>query len=169
MKIPQKRVVALFVTLVSTSFITACTDRGNQAGQVGQTGETGKQAKVIEEKYTRESQNLGEVAEQTGKEEVRGRREIIQERTEQVKEDIPTIVVGEKKADLNRMELKDFRALGMSEETAKNVIDYRKNHNNRFSSVDELKQVPGIDHDWLTRNQNKIGISNQAAGEVGKQ
>ncbi|MEO5968540.1 MAG: helix-hairpin-helix domain-containing protein [Bdellovibrionia bacterium] len=164
MNIPQKRAVALSISLFSVSLITACTDRGNQAGQVGE----GKQAKVIEEKYTRESQNLGSVAEQPGKEEVRGQREIVQERTEQIKENIPTIVVGEKKADLNRMEFKDFRALGMTEETARNVVDYRKSHNNRFTSVEELKQVPGIDLEWFARNQNKIGISNQAAGETGK-
>jgi len=157
------------LVLVSTlvlAMAAACTDRGEQAGRSGRVD--GK-PQVIEENYTRESQALGRPAEQQGKEEIRGSREIVERRTERVRESIPTVVTGQEMADINRMEEEDFHALGLAESIAEKIVDFRdKQPDDRFTSVDQLKQVPGMDLNWLSQQQGKLGVSNESAGKAGK-
>ena len=124
-------------------------DGGNRAGQDG---------RVIEQNYTRETNRLGAPAQQSGEVQVRGRREIVEGRTEKVKEDIPTVIVGQRKADLNRMDEKDFRALGLNQKAAKNAVQFRKDNNGHFGSVEDLARVPGMDQDWLAQYRDKLAV-----------
>lgn len=138
--------------------LAACSDRGDRPGTVGE------KTQVLQENYTRESNQIGETAERRGEAEVKGRRETVTKRTERVREEIPTVVQGQRKADLNRMEVKDFVALGLNEKVAKNVVDYRKKNNDRFTSVEQLRQVPGMDMNWLAQHQNQFAISSSETG-----
>lgn len=64
------------------------------------------------------------------------------------KEQIPTAKICEERADINRMNEKDFSALGFDQKTAKQIIQTRKQKGG-FQSVDELAQVQGIDQSKL--------------------
>jgi hypothetical protein len=121
---------------------------------------------ILQEQFTGDSSQLGGVAERQGQAVVRGERVIVEKRTEPVREDIPTIIQGQRKADLNRMQVKDFVALGLPTPAAQNVVRYRQEHGGRFNSVDELGQVPGLDPNWFNQNRENLGISSQAAGQA---
>ncbi|OFZ53153.1 MAG: hypothetical protein A2428_12055 [Bdellovibrionales bacterium RIFOXYC1_FULL_54_43] len=71
---------------------------------------------------------------------------------------VPSVTQKSTHADINRMSAGDFIALGLNEESAQKVLDYRRENGN-FTSVDQLNNVPGIDTAWVSRMQNKLGVS----------
>lgn len=73
-------------------------------------------------------------------------------------ESVPTVLEGQKKLDINRMSAGDFKAVGIPESTAKNIVDYRDKHDG-FRSVDELSQVPGVSASMIAPLRSKLGLS----------
>lgn len=107
-----------------------------------------KQAKLeAEKKAQQEAQEIKQRAELGQPQVSESDTMIVSERevTRTVKErtELPTIRVTEEKADLNRMTAQHFVALGVSEELASNIVDYRDTHG-KFDSVNQLMEVPGM-------------------------
>ncbi len=79
-------------------------------------------------------------------------------RRETDKERIPTVEQKRAKADINRMGKDDFVAMGLSEQEAERIVEYRDDHGN-FSSPNQLRDVPGMNMSWLQQNSSKLGVS----------
>ena len=109
------------------------------------------------------TQELGQQTTETGQADVS--REVVKRETETMEESIPTVMKGTEKADINRMDTDDFVALGLPEDSAKKITDYREK-NGDFASVDALSQVPGIDSAWLQTHRSHLSAGTQAAGEA---
>lgn len=100
----------------------------------------------------------GKTSHEKGKEsETVVEEKITRTETETKSRDLPGIEEVKIKADINRMKAEDFMALGLPKESAENIIDYREEQGS-FRSVDELKQVPGLDHAWVDQNRTKLGV-----------
>ncbi|OFZ18033.1 MAG: hypothetical protein A2X94_04605 [Bdellovibrionales bacterium GWB1_55_8] len=176
MKMNSKWLFA-FAGILSFS-LAACTDRQTQQDQQrmdeqGQTTqeqpgigspESDDEQVISEETRTQESGQLGKETTEKDDADVSAVRETVTRETEKMEEEIPTVTVGSQKADINRMDSEDFVALGLREDAAKKVTDYRE-QNGEFASVDDLSKVPGIDSNWLQQNKNKLSVGTQAAGE----
>jgi competence ComEA-like helix-hairpin-helix protein len=75
-----------------------------------------------------------------------------------LEKDVPTVTITSVRGDINRMEEEHFRTLGMNEQIAKNIVDYREEHG-EFRSVSELRKVPGVDSILFNRVRDKLGVS----------
>jgi DNA uptake protein ComE-like DNA-binding protein len=107
------------------------------------------------EKRTEAQQNvLGQAQATQGKVDVQTQRQVvITERSE-----IPTVRTVEVKADLNRMQPKHFVALGFAPDLARKIVEYRKDHDG-FKSVEELRQVEGMDEASFMRIRDKVAAA----------
>lgn len=149
--------------LVATSVaalagIAAC-DNANRTAETRTDTEAQQQPQdqvVREEVVGVETEGMEGEAVRKGEGEVQVEKEVTRRITSE--EDVPTVMKGERKFDINRMDQEDFVALGFSESAAKNIIQYREQHNG-FKSVDELNQVPGIDSSLLNNLRNRLGTS----------
>jgi DNA uptake protein ComE-like DNA-binding protein len=72
---------------------------------------------------------------------------------------LPTVQQSTLKADINRMNATDFAALGVPKNVADSIIRSRDERGGQFTSVDDLKQVPGMSTAWVDRNRDRLGIS----------
>jgi competence ComEA-like helix-hairpin-helix protein len=72
---------------------------------------------------------------------------------------LPTVKQSTLKADINRMSASDFAALGIPKNVADNIVKNRDEHGGKFTSVDDLKQVPGMSTAWVDQNKDKLGVS----------
>lgn len=72
---------------------------------------------------------------------------------------VPIVTDVKTGADINRMTMADFEALGLPKDQAQMVIQYRATHG-PFGSPGELSSVPTLDQQWLAKN-----ISRLAAGK----
>jgi len=71
---------------------------------------------------------------------------------------IPTVEERVTKADINRMSEDAFMALGMNESSSKEVVRYRQQVG-PFQSVDQLRNVPGVDLAWYERLKDRLAVS----------
>jgi DNA uptake protein ComE-like DNA-binding protein len=60
--------------------------------------------------------------------------------------------------DINRMTKDDFRSVGLPDNVAKNVVEYRDKHDG-FKSIDELSKVPGVTPEMLSPIRDRLGMS----------
>lgn len=104
------------------------------------------------------SGQLGEVESSEGSTDVSRTREVIRRETVRESEDIPTVSKRQVGADINRMDAKDFMAMGLNRDDAERVVQYREQFG-RFRSVDSMKRVPGMDMAWLEKNREKLAAS----------
>ncbi len=86
--------------------------------------------------------------------------EVLTERQVTVQEtsEIPAVRTSSMKADLNRMNERQFVAFGFSEDIAKNIVEYREEKGN-FKSVQDLKKVEGMDDNTYNRFKDQLGAS----------
>jgi len=91
-----------------------------------------------------DSETIGAVSKSSGK--------------SKIETQVPSVTQRSTQADINRMSAGDFIALGLNEESAQKVLEYRRENGN-FTSVDQLNNVPGIDTAWVSRMQSKLGVS----------
>ena len=52
----------------------------------------------------------------------------------------------------------DFKAVGIPDSAAKNIVDYRDKHDG-FRSIDELSQVPGVSSSMIAPLRGKLSLS----------
>lgn len=80
------------------------------------------------------------------------------------KEQIPTIEVCQSKADINRMQAKDFKALGFDMNTAERIVQQRQQKGS-FKSVEDLSQIQGVSQETLTQVKQDLGVGRAQAQE----
>ncbi|MBC7692588.1 MAG: helix-hairpin-helix domain-containing protein [Methylotenera sp.] len=97
---------------------------------------------------------LGQVQSSEGNVDIQTQRQVVI--TE--KSEVPTVRTVEIKGDLKRMEEKRFQALGLSPDLSRDIVNYRRDHNG-FKSVDELKQVQGMDDQNFNCLRGKLAAS----------
>ena len=97
---------------------------------------------------------LGTTERSQGNVEVQSERKVV--RTETVKQSVPTFRETRTKADINRMDVEDFVALGLPRQASESVVQQRKEHG-KFTSVDDLAQVPGVPQEWFKTIRPKLG------------
>lgn len=107
---------------------------------------------------TEEQVALGEKRESAGKSAVTHKEEVVVERETQV----PTIRSTSIGADVNRMNIEQFTALGFPQEVARNIVAYRNEHG-PFGAIDELKAVPGMNETLFQAHAGKLAVK---SGEV---
>ncbi|MGZ3688721.1 MAG: ComEA family DNA-binding protein [Bdellovibrionota bacterium] len=72
-------------------------------------------------------------------------------------------LIGDKRPDktfrsnINQMSAEDFQRLGLPAATAGEVTRYREEHG-KFSSVDDLKNVPGVKSAWVDRHRQELNV-----------
>ncbi len=103
-----------------------------------------------------EQPSLGEAQSSTGSARVETEREVTQ--VQKGTAEIPTIRIEEIKADLNRMDEDDFVAIGFPEDVAENIVAYREDRGN-FTSVEQLRAVPGMDLELYDQFKDRLGAA----------
>lgn len=147
--------MSIMVALSLAFLVTACSsskERPEPSDDQAQTEEFGE---------------LGQIPTTTEDSEISGTREVV--KTEEYEAEIPVIIRSSRRADINKMEKEDFVALGLSPEISEKVVEFRDDQD-KFRSVSELSQVPGMDMAWLNRTRDKLGVNAQElAGEEGEE
>lgn len=92
-----------------------------------------------------------------GETELKVKEKVVKRETETKSESVPTVEHVSQKADLNRMDSKDFLALGFPKKMADQIVSYR-DKNGEFRSVDDLSKVPGMDVNMLNRFRDKLSV-----------
>ena len=153
MKLPH---LILSSTLVASLVgLAGCTDRSSERHYVRDEVKNDGARTETREVYQQPGE-IGKVESGKGSAEVQTRKEVI--KTETGKATIPTVEEKHVKADINRMNDKDFEQMGMPRESAESVIRYRHEHGN-FASVDELRNVPGLSTHWLNQMSSKLAVA----------
>lgn len=101
---------------------------------------------------------VGGTATREGQTEVQAERRVLER--EIVEYQIPTVEMCEQRVDINEMEAKHFQALGISQSSAQQIVQYRE-QNGPFNSVSELQNVPGIDSQALSKLQSMAGVGSK--------
>ena len=81
-------------------------------------------------------------------------------------QEIPTIQVCETKADINKMDEKDFQALGFDQLTSRKIVQTREQEGS-FRSVQDLSRVQGIPTNLLNNLEKDLGVGTAQAQEEG--
>jgi hypothetical protein len=119
-------------------------------------GDQGEEGQVIDEQVVGiEEQDFARGEIEEGEAEIRTRTRVV--RTEIEEHSIPTVRVCDEMADLNRMDRDHFMALGLSEQAAASIVDYRDDVG-EFASVDQLREVPGVDDEVMSQLEGTVDI-----------
>jgi DNA uptake protein ComE-like DNA-binding protein len=147
------------ITLIGTALLASALVVGCNSNNSSRNRDLKQEGTTKTEQVT---QSPGRIAETTERDHanVEVKKEIVDttRRVETEKESIPTVAITQHKADINRMDSKDFMAMGLSKDAADRVVKYRKDHGD-FKSMNDLSQVPGISASWLNTNRDKLGLS----------
>jgi DNA uptake protein ComE-like DNA-binding protein len=73
---------------------------------------------------------------------------------------VPTVTEVRTGADINRMTMADFEAIGLPKDQAQMVIQYRATHG-PFTAPSELASVPTLDNQWLAKNVNRLAAGKE--------
>jgi DNA uptake protein ComE-like DNA-binding protein len=135
---------------VITGGLTGCASTQEQ--QAGKSGTKETQAKQTAPKKKAENKiKLGESVEVSGTTKVQTPKTETRVETRS----IPTIEERTVKADINKMSVADFVALGLEKEVANEVVRYRM-QTGPFHYVEDLENVPGMDTAWLDRIGDRL-------------
>jgi competence ComEA-like helix-hairpin-helix protein len=85
-----------------------------------------------------------------------------------VKEKIPTVKEQTIRADINRMDAKQFTAIGFPNDISQSIVQYR-DRNGPFQNVKDLSNVEGVSQAMLDKFDGTLGVSRSAAGISGQQ
>jgi competence protein ComEA len=99
--------------------------------------------------------NVSGVQKDKGSESVEVRKQTTRVETE--KESIPTVEEKHVRADINRMDLNDFVALGVPQDTARSIVQFR-DKNGKFRSLEDLRRVPGVSEGWLSQYRDRLAV-----------
>ena len=80
-------------------------------------------------------------------------------RTVEKREDIPVVRSTHMGANINKMNVQNFATLGFPGPVAQKIVKYRDDHGD-FKSVDDLKNVEGMDQAGLERIKPKLAVDN---------
>lgn len=153
-----RKSLAVATSVVALAGLAACDSTNRSAENTTETRtETSQQDQIKKEEVVGiQTDELNKNEIHKGEGEVRVQKEVTRSITSE--ESVPTVVEGERKLDINRMEADDFVAIGLSREVAKNIVEYRDKQNG-FKSIDELNQVPGMNASMFGNLRNKLGLS----------
>jgi DNA uptake protein ComE-like DNA-binding protein len=127
------------------------------------------QQKQMEQGQASQSQQqqqlLGEQNVSTGTAQIQRQKKVVS--TVIVKDKIPTVKESTIRADINRMDAKQFTAIGFPRDIAQNIVQYR-DRNGPFHSVNELSNVEGVSRSMLDRFDGSLGVDQSQAGISGQ-
>ncbi len=133
--------------------------QGGAAMQGQGQGQTQTQGTMQEPKM------LGEQNVTPGTAQIQRQKKVIS--TVIVKDKIPTVKETTIRADINRMDAKQFTAIGFPSEVSQGIVQYR-DRNGPFRSVHELKHVEGVSQSLLDKFDGALGVEQSAAGISGQ-
>lgn len=93
-----------------------------------------------------------------GEEEVTVRRRVVVRQMEELQ--IPTVRICEEYADLNEANVEQLVALGVPQNAAQSIVQYREEQG-PFTSMDQLRQVQGIDQNTLAQIRGVANVRPQ--------
>ena len=108
---------------------------------------------IVSEQATPLSDQAGIAQERTDTE-VKAKKETVKKETKTLEEDVPSVVSGQTKFDVNKMNAEDFVAIGLDRDTADRVIQHR-DQNGPFSSITDLSGVQGVSQSWLNQYRER--------------
>jgi DNA uptake protein ComE-like DNA-binding protein len=157
MKFNLNKAAGLSLAVVSCVAIAGCAESSGATKRDQQAQEAQPSAQVQKKKqaqYSKAAPKLGEVVQTPGHADV----DIPTRVTVKGTRSIPTIEERTVRADINRMNAEDFYALGLDKNIAEKVVQYRSQFG-PFKGADELREVPGMNTDWLNRIEDRLGVS----------
>lgn len=131
----------------------------NTSATQGQTAQT--QAQAPQGQGTM----LGEQNVSSGTAQIQRQKKVVS--TVIVKEKIPTVKESTIRADINRMDAKQFTAIGFPSDVSQSIVQYR-DRNGPFRSVNDLANVDGVSQSMLDKYDGSLGVSQAAAGISGQ-
>jgi hypothetical protein len=147
--------------IAALSLSVACNRQADRQEETLPEGDViDSSSRVIEQ----EPANVQEQTVETGSEDVEytTKRQVTE--TVQREQEIPTVERTQKQADINEMEVQDFRALGFDQQSAQRIVETRE-QKGRFDSVDELQQIEGVSSETLNRIRGNLGVVPRQAEE----
>ena len=145
----------LFVCIASLATLSAC-DNSRNRDRADANNDRSVSDRTPDDKTTTFEQpgKIGDSKTDTGSAKIVTKKTT----TETEKENIPTVEEKNVKADINRLSADEFQKLGLPKSVADNVTKYRSDHGD-FKSVDELRNVPGMNQAWLSSMSSKLGVA----------
>lgn len=173
----QSFIVGAALLSLGVAGLAGCdTGREAEVGVVGeentqaqvQQGEAAEGENVVSETITptQEEANIGQTEVEQGEADVAVRRRVVTTELEQLQ--VPTVQVCQEYADLNRMEARHFVALGVPQESADRIIQYREQQG-QFQSEDQLSQIQGLDQNAISKIQEVAEVNPEQAQQQQQQ
>jgi competence ComEA-like helix-hairpin-helix protein len=122
---------------------TATQSQMNQ-GQTAQAGQTQSQPSMLGEEHV-----------SPGTAQIQREKKVVS--TVIVKEKIPTVKEQTIRADINRMNAKQFAAIGFPTDVAQNIVQYR-DRNGSFHNINDLANVDGVTQSMLDKFDGTLGV-----------
>jgi DNA uptake protein ComE-like DNA-binding protein len=135
------------------------------SGSQAQTGQTGQTAQTQSNQSNQSNMMLGEQNTSAGTAQIQRQKKVVS--TVIVKEKIPTVKESTIRADINRMDAKQFTAIGFPSDVSQNIVQYR-DRNGPFHSVNDLANVDGVSQSLLDKFDGSLGVNQSAAGISGQ-
>jgi competence protein ComEA len=145
--------------------MVACTDRSNRDNTVSRNDQATTSAAAPERKddttKTETYEQPGQIAKtetDKGSADLKTSKKTVTTETDTDSESIPVVEEKHAKADINRLSADEFVKLGLSRAEADRIVKHRDEHG-KFSSVDDLRNVPGLNAQWLGKMRDRLGAS----------
>jgi DNA uptake protein ComE-like DNA-binding protein len=162
-------VLAVALTMAACSHNKTQEKSGEQqqAGQSkqGQQASTAASSQGQSSQAQQNQQMLGEQNVSAGTAQIQRQKKVVS--TVIVKEKIPTVKESTIRADINRMDAKQFTAIGFPSDVSQNIVQYR-DRNGPFHSVNDLSNVDGVSRSLLDRFDGSLGVDQSQAGISGQ-
>jgi DNA uptake protein ComE-like DNA-binding protein len=161
-------VVALTMVACSHSKTEAEKESAQQqqqaAGQSkqGQAPSTAATTGAPQAQAPQQSSMLGEQSTAQGTAQIQRQKKVVS--TVIVKEKIPTVKETTIRADINRMDAKQFTAIGFPSDVSQSIIQYR-DRNGPFHSVNELTNVEGVSQSLVDKFDGSLGVNPSLAAQ----
>ncbi|MFL5812000.1 MAG: ComEA family DNA-binding protein [Bdellovibrionia bacterium] len=164
-------VLAVALTMAACSHNKSQEKSGDQqqAGQSKQgqqaSSSASTQGQSSQAQQQQNQQMLGEQNVSAGTAQIQRQKKVVS--TVIVKEKIPTVKESTIRADINRMDAKQFTAIGFPSDVSQSIVQYR-DRNGPFHSVNDLSNVDGVSRSMLDRFDGSLGVDQSQAGTSGQ-
>jgi DNA uptake protein ComE-like DNA-binding protein len=166
-------VLSVALTMAACSHNKAQTEKSGEQQQAGQSQQgqqtpssASSQGQTASAQTSQSQQQLlGEQNVSAGTAQIQRQKKVVS--TVIVKEKIPTVKESTIRADINRMDAKQFAAIGFPRDVAQNIVQYR-DRNGPFHSVNDLSNVDGVSRSMLDRFDGALGVDQSQAGISGQ-
>lgn len=135
-----------------------------QQGQQTPSSSSQSQSSQAQQQQSQQ-QMLGEQNVSAGTAQIQRQKKVVS--TVIVKEKIPTVKESTIRADINRMDAKQFTAIGFPSDVSQSIVQYR-DRNGPFRSVNDLSNVDGVSRSLLDRFDGSLGVDQSQAGISGQ-